>query len=132
VSRAFAWHERGTGLELHAEPGLVRVELLDDGERHSAEFAPAVVEALVEQLDGHDECVPADDLADVEAERDKALERAKTAESSLRAALADLETAKTALALADDRQRAAEAEQAERHEQTERALARLRVIEARP
>jgi len=114
MSAVFAWHERGTGLELHELPGLVRVELVDDGEQRSAEFAPAILEALVDQLDGHAECAPADNVAEaveradqLERERDGLVERATALETELRGALSKVETLKSAGALVDARMRRA-------------------------
>jgi len=134
VSRLFEWHERGRGLEVHAEPGLVRVEVHDDRGRRPVELSPAVIDALVDGLEGHDWCVPAEEyhdklsaLNDAERDRDTERDRANTLEGDLRHALAELETLKSALDLADQRARAAEADLDElRLEHRELASAALR------
>jgi DNA repair exonuclease SbcCD ATPase subunit len=120
VSAAFAWHERGDSLELHVEPGsLVRVELVDGhaGGALAVELPVAALhelrEALVETIGDPQraellETVHAieQQLGDLERDLERANERTAQLEAELRARLADLETLKSAGALADERQRA--------------------------
>lgn len=120
MSRVFDWHERGRGLELHAEPGgLVRLEVHADRARWPVEVPPtALVElrrALVEvvgdiDLENAQEALAAteDQLMEAEAERDEALERVRDLEAELRARLTEVEALKSALDLADTRTRALE------------------------
>lgn len=120
MSRIFDWHEHGRGLEVHREPGgAIRVEVFVDRGQYPVEVSErALVElrrALVDVV-GDDDLTNAEealaeteaDLARAERQRDEALERVGTLEAELRRVLAERETLRTALDLADTRTRALE------------------------
>lgn len=107
--RLFSWHERGVGFELHGEPGFVRAEVIVDRGRYPAELSLGMLPALVEALDGHDECVPADEHAEIETERDQLRETVESYRAEITRLLAEIEQHRTALDIADQRTRALEA-----------------------
>jgi flagellar motility protein MotE (MotC chaperone) len=123
VSAVFEWHQRGDSLVVEALPGaLVRVGVETDQRQGSLVELPlaAVLElrrALLEVVDDPDlanaqEALDATEqqLGEAERDRDAAVERAKRAEAHARELLEQLEAAKTALGLADQRARALEVE----------------------
>lgn len=75
MSAVFEWHERGDSLVVTALPGsLLRIGVQTDARQGSAvELPERARREFVEALGGddHTECAPADELAEVENERDE-------------------------------------------------------------
>jgi TolA-binding protein len=125
VSAVFAWHERGSRLELHVEPGvLVRVyahgEIPGSPAEVNVEALHELREALVETIGDPQraellETVHATEqqLGDLEADLERTRERAEQLEAQLREQLTTVETLKNAGARADEVQRGLEADLAE-------------------
>lgn len=106
----FEWRSFGDAMVVGTMPdGALRVRVETDDASASVILPTGAVAQLVDQLEGHGGCVPEDDLAETEAERDTALERVRELEGELKHRLAEIETLKSALAIVDDRQRALEA-----------------------
>lgn len=110
----WTWAERGSTVELHTEPGgfyrLAVGDGYDDATARSADLPVAAVLDLREFIvgsEGDDVRAGLEEALTVtEGERDEALERVKVLEGQLREALATVEQHRTALDLADQRQRA--------------------------
>lgn len=122
MSRVFEWHERGRGLEIHAEPGgLVRVTVCTDAgrypvtlpERALVELRRALVEVVgdIDLENAHEALMATEQqLGDAETDRDDALERVRDLEAELRLRLAEIEALKSAGSLSDQRVRGLEAD----------------------
>lgn len=118
----FTWHSFGQSIAVETLPdGAVAFTLVDDDDGRSITLPTGardeLVSALVDiaglaELEEAREALAATEqqLGDAERERDEQRQRADDAEALARRLLAEVETAKTALALADERARALEAD----------------------
>lgn len=110
------WPERGERLTLGTTlDGATVLTVADDAGQSTVTLSTRGTEALIAAVDtlaggrgwvpeiAHEQTL--EELADVERARDEAVERVAELEGELRARLADLEAARTALDLADRRAR---------------------------